>query len=534
MPRKPRHKAHSTESGVIEALPYIRVSSDEQEREGLSLPAQLAACRRYAAEKGWVIGDEYQDVLTGTRDDRPHYQRLLADIRQRRAQGQQIVVVVKWLDRLGRRVLERVRSREELKELGVPVHTVMEGGEVSDLVANVLASVAEEEVRHLGERVSEVIQHTTANGWHQVGRAPWGYRWRLATEEERKQGAPKSVLEIAPEEAPYVQEAFRCVDAGDSARRVAEWVASLSEDARGRRYLAWSRVRGALASLVYIGRFDGDTPHDPLTARPGRWPALIEEAQWVRVQRRLGLHKRMPRQASGRYLLTGLIRCPRCGSRMGGQPTPEGGRYICIASTSGAKADADQRRCQCAVSAPKLNAQMLDHLAAIASLVSVEPRLQAALRREWKALREPAYAKDVLRELRRQEGIRGQAKKRLGDAAVKLVEGEIDKEGYDLARQRYERDLQAAEVELQRLRAEAGKLDVELPPLETVLADLGGWVAAMREMSVTAQRDILAGLVESVQPQRIAYGKYLLDVKWTPLGDALSRVAATIKTGAED
>ena len=40
------------------------------------------------------------------------------------------------------------------RALGVPVHSVREGGEVSDLVANILASVAEEESRALGERVA--------------------------------------------------------------------------------------------------------------------------------------------------------------------------------------------------------------------------------------------------------------------------------------------------------------------------------------------------------------------------------------------
>ena len=46
-----------------------------------------------------------------------------------------MAVVVAALDRFGRSILERIRSREELKRLGVPTHSVREGGEgVSDLV----------------------------------------------------------------------------------------------------------------------------------------------------------------------------------------------------------------------------------------------------------------------------------------------------------------------------------------------------------------------------------------------------------------
>src|SRR5918997_5521905 len=101
--------ASKDRSGVTTALIYTRVSSDEQAREGLSLDAQLTACRRYAAERGWVLGDEYQDVLRGTRDDRPRYQALLAEVRRLRGDGRLAVVTVARLDRFGRRVLERVR-----------------------------------------------------------------------------------------------------------------------------------------------------------------------------------------------------------------------------------------------------------------------------------------------------------------------------------------------------------------------------------------------------------------------------------------
>src|SRR4051812_48779814 len=167
------------------ALIYTRVSSDEQARDGISLDAQLKQCRQYAARQGWSFGHEYQDVMSGTKDYRPQYQQLLRDVRRLRAEGHGVAVVVMKLDRFGRRVLERVRCREDLKAQGVATHSVLEGGEVSDLVANILASVAEEEVRQLGERVSAVRRHLVEGGWFPGGRPAWGYRLREATEDER-------------------------------------------------------------------------------------------------------------------------------------------------------------------------------------------------------------------------------------------------------------------------------------------------------------------------------------------------------------
>src|SRR5258708_1971187 len=85
------------------------------------------------------------------------------------------VVVVVALDRFGRRMLERVRCREELKALGVTTHSVREGGEVSDLVANILASVAQEEVTRLGMR----IKSTRPGAYERAEVRPIGGRSRL-------------------------------------------------------------------------------------------------------------------------------------------------------------------------------------------------------------------------------------------------------------------------------------------------------------------------------------------------------------------
>src|SRR5829696_7162383 len=52
-------------SSLTTALIYTRVSSEEQAREGVTLDAQLAECRRYAAQHGWLLGGEYQDVMSG-------------------------------------------------------------------------------------------------------------------------------------------------------------------------------------------------------------------------------------------------------------------------------------------------------------------------------------------------------------------------------------------------------------------------------------------------------------------------------------
>jgi DNA invertase Pin-like site-specific DNA recombinase len=88
---------------------YARVSSDEQARTGFSLQTQRASCHRYVGAHSWHIGKEYQAIMTATRDDRRGYQQMLSDDRRAGQRGQEVVMVVAALDRLGRRLIERVR-----------------------------------------------------------------------------------------------------------------------------------------------------------------------------------------------------------------------------------------------------------------------------------------------------------------------------------------------------------------------------------------------------------------------------------------
>jgi len=514
-----------TAGGLATALLYLRVSKEEMAREGMSLEAQLAECRRYAARQGWVLGGEYTDVMKGTRDDRPDYQALLADVREQRAQGRPVVVVVAALDRLGRKLLERVRCREELKALGVPVHSVREGGEVSDLVANVLASVAQEEVRRLGERVRAVNQHAAASGWTKVGRVTWGYRWRDATPAERGQGAPKKVLALDPETATYALEAYQRVGDGASVRATLRWVQGLPAAARGGKRLNHRSLRMILSSPTYVACNRG--PDGELV--PGRWPALVDRATWDRVQARIADHARVPHQASGRYLATGLLRCPKCGSRMHGVKNTHMTVYRCSGILVAERA-AIETNCLYSATAAAVDALLLAAAGALAEVAASEDKtVRAAMQAAWRRRQIPPDdgAAVWVRQLERE---RDRARDRLKNAALRLVDGELDKAGYDLVRDQAQADLDAAEAAIAGT-ASAAPVEI-LPPLEQVLAEVGGWVAVVGGADVGRQRSVLGALLEQVVPVRVGYGKYAVRTTWTPLGAALNAVAEALERPA--
>jgi DNA invertase Pin-like site-specific DNA recombinase len=225
-------RATTWASSTIEALIYTRVSSDRQ-ADGASLDVQLGEARAYAARQNFVLGREFTDIMSGKRDDRPQYQAMLEEVRRLSGDGRRVAVVVWRLDRLGRRLLERVQRRSELRSLGATTHSVMEGGEVTDLVANILGSVAEEEVRVLGERVRGARRQQRANGWYPVQDVPFGYALRDATAVERAAAAPRRVLNRDEDAAVIVRECFERVASGESIRSVARWMMGLPESASG-------------------------------------------------------------------------------------------------------------------------------------------------------------------------------------------------------------------------------------------------------------------------------------------------------------
>src|SRR6266496_2815701 len=138
---------------TIIALTYRRVSTYQQERDGVSLDVQTDQCLDYIRRQpGWRLGGDFQDTLSGRKAQRPSYQSMLAEVRQLRARGKKVAVVTAALDRMGRDLGESVRSRKELKKLEVPLHCIREGGVLQELQADVYASIAADESRRIAAR----------------------------------------------------------------------------------------------------------------------------------------------------------------------------------------------------------------------------------------------------------------------------------------------------------------------------------------------------------------------------------------------
>ena len=106
------------------AVGYQRVSSTGQigERHS-SLETQKARYLEYCKLNHCIPLISFIDVVSGRRDDRKEYNRMLDFIRA----GNADVIVVQYLDRFGRNPKEILRRYWELEEMGVSIDATEDG-----------------------------------------------------------------------------------------------------------------------------------------------------------------------------------------------------------------------------------------------------------------------------------------------------------------------------------------------------------------------------------------------------------------------
>ncbi|MDP9364381.1 MAG: recombinase family protein, partial [Chloroflexota bacterium] len=102
---------------------YVRVSTTRQEDDGTSLDTQEAACRAFAAEKGYAVAGVYREVHSGADlFERPRLSELRESVRRREVDA----VVAYALDRLTRNQAHLGLLLTEADHAGVAVELVTE------------------------------------------------------------------------------------------------------------------------------------------------------------------------------------------------------------------------------------------------------------------------------------------------------------------------------------------------------------------------------------------------------------------------
>ena len=270
---------------------YIRVSSEEQARHGLSLGEQRKNLMNYAQEHGYVVVGVYADEGVSARkamSRRKELQRMLADADA----GRIDIIIIKCLDRWFRNVADFYKVKERLDARGVDWVCATEDFNTTTpnglLMLNLKLSLAQHESDQTGERIKYVFEGKRARKEVISGSLPIGLKV------ENKHAVPDERL-------PIVRFLFDYVYNGGSMRS-----AAIAIQEKFGVLLSVLVIRNMLKNRSYIGEIYGI---------PDYIPALIPHDVFFRVQDILSRNAK-PTPSGSIYLFTGLIRCPVCGKRL--------------------------------------------------------------------------------------------------------------------------------------------------------------------------------------------------------------------------
>jgi site-specific DNA recombinase len=178
--RLARRSATANAPVALATAGYVRVSTDEQAREGLSLAMQEERIRSYCLLRGLELTAIYCDagVSAGKPlSQRPEGARLLEALDA----GDVSNVVGIKLDRLFRNAVDCLQTSSAWERAGVALHLIDLGGQAIDtrsavgqFFLTVMAGAAEMERNLIRERTRSALEHKRGNG-ERLGATPLGF-----------------------------------------------------------------------------------------------------------------------------------------------------------------------------------------------------------------------------------------------------------------------------------------------------------------------------------------------------------------------
>jgi len=240
---------------------YIRVSTEDQVKHGVSLAAQEEALQNYCKALGYEIFKIYRDEGKSAKNitGRPEMTEMLEDAEKHKFSA----IFTYKLDRFSRSLKDLILTMEKLKEIGVDFVSLQDRIETTSasgkLMFHIISAFAEFERNVTGERTKFGMDKKARDG-HIVVRPALGYKM------ENKLLVPDQ------EKAMVVQEIFHTFLNKEQ---------SLTQLAK-QYNLSVNGLKKVLRNFTYIGKvkFSGQVMQ-------GKHPAIISSELFNKVQNKL-------------------------------------------------------------------------------------------------------------------------------------------------------------------------------------------------------------------------------------------------------
>ena len=286
---------------------YMRVSTEDQAREGVSLPEQRERLESFCKFKGYEIVDYYEDagISAKTGNYRPEFERLKEDIKSKKIN----TIVALKLDRITRSIYdwENIMTFLDNNDAFIDcandeINTTNANGK---MISRLLMSVSQNEIERTSERTKVGLAGAIKNG-HIPSVAPLGYKHK-----DKK-------LVIDYETKDVVVRIFQLYYDGYSYKKISNILND--EKILGKTNWRDSTIVGIIENEIH----KGDYVHCKKTKHPTYYENVVEpiisKELWEECQVQQKKNSRSYKRTLT-YLYLQKLRCPKCGRILGGKAT---------------------------------------------------------------------------------------------------------------------------------------------------------------------------------------------------------------------
>lgn len=282
---------------------YARYSAGPRQTDQ-SIEGQLRVCTDFCKQRGLTVIDTYCDRhISGRTDERPEFQRLIADAKRKKFEA----VVVYKTDRFARNKYDSAVYKRELKRNGIQIFYAAEAipdGPEGIILESLMEGLAEYYSAELAQKIKRGMHESALKCQSTGSGRPLGYR----VDEQKR-------FQIDPESAQTVQTIFEQYIKGESNAAICELLNSRGlRTAQGKPFNKNS-INRIIKNRKYIGEY---RYHDIVVE--GGMPAIISKDTFNLAQAEMERRRtrKAPKSPKAEYLLAGRLFCGHCKGPMQG------------------------------------------------------------------------------------------------------------------------------------------------------------------------------------------------------------------------
>lgn len=291
---------------------YMRVSTEEQAKDGFSIHAQKEKLSKYASANDWEVIDYYiDDGISGKNlQDRPDVKRLINDVKLGKINN----VLVYKLDRITRSVKDLINLIELFEKNDCCFNSVTEKLDTSNAVGRMFIKIigifAEFERENLAERVSFGYEQKTREGNYTNTNGVNGYDYVVG----------KGTLTINEQEKIIIQNIYKEYLNGASMLKIAKDLNQKNIPSKRGGQWRQSTIKSILTNPLYIGkiRYGVAKKLQPKSfCVNGKQKTIIDENTFYCVQKliKIGKEKNIKKRNNSDAFFTSVLKCSHCNSR---------------------------------------------------------------------------------------------------------------------------------------------------------------------------------------------------------------------------